>query len=287
MGNGYLTIQEQTKKEHIAFFRNGLKEGKWRYFYKSGVNLRIANFKNDKRNGKWSVFFDTGKLDHEGKFKEDKEDGMWTSWYEENERINEKGLFKMGVMDGKWNGFYDNGNQKFTANYSNGIKHGEYIKFYPNGRTGIKETYNHGLLEGKYEAYYDKGFFLREKGQYKLVKPTVDNVRNTLDTIIIKNNGDTIRVEKDPLIKFRERQNKSLKDGLWIVYFDGTNTPYQKINYVNGRLSGSFITYYSNGNKQSKITYKNGRKNGISKFYDKNGKLVKRLKYILDNKIEK
>ena len=192
----------------------------------------------------------------------------------------------MGAMDGKWEGFYNNGNQKFIANYNNGIRDGGYIKYYPNGRIGIKETYNNGLLEGKYEAYYDKGFFLREKGQYKLIKPALDKIRNTLDTIIIKSNGDTIKVEKDPLIKFREKQKESVKDGLWIVYFDGTNIPYQKINYASGRLSGSFITYYSNGNIQSKIIYQNGRKHGFSKFYDKNGKLVNKTKYILDNKVE-
>ena len=196
------------KKEHIAFFKNGLKEGKWKYFYKSGGKLRIANFKNDKRNGKWSVYFENGKLDHEGKFKNDKEHGIWTSWHEKNERINEKGSFNMGIMDGKWEGFYDNGNQKFIANYNNGIKHGEYVKFYPNGRIGIKETYSNGLLEGKFESYYDQGFFLREKGQYKLVKPALDKIRNKLDTIIVKSNGDTIKVEKDPLIKFREKQKE-------------------------------------------------------------------------------
>ena len=93
-------------------------------------------------------------------------------------------------------------------------------------------------------------------------------------------------MEKDPLIKFRKKQKESVKDGLWVVYFDGTNTPYQKINYSNGRLSGSFTTYYSNGNIQSKILYQNGRKNGFSKFYDKNGTLVKKTKYILDNKVD-
>jgi antitoxin component YwqK of YwqJK toxin-antitoxin module len=192
----------------------------------------------------------------------------------------------MGVMNGRWEGFYNNGNQKFIANYNNGIKNGNYIKFYPNGRIGINETFNNGLLDGNYESYYDKGFFLREKGQYKLVKPKTDKIRNTLDTVIVKSNGDTIKVKKDPLIKFREKVSNSVKDGLWTVYFDGTKIPYQKINYVKGRFSGFFTTYYSNGNIQSKIKYKNGRKNGPSKFYDKTGKLVKKVKYTLDNKLD-
>ena len=120
----------------------------------------------------------------------------------------------------------------------------------------------------------------------KLIKPTIDRVRNKIDTVIVNKNGDTLKIEKDPLIKFREKQKESVKDGLWIVYFDGTNIPYQKINYVNGRLSGVFITYYSNGKPQSKIIYQNGRKNGISKFYDKNGKVIKKTKYIMDNIVE-
>ena len=176
----------------------------------------------------------------------------------------------MGVMDEKWEGFYDNGNQKFIANYSLGIKHGTYTKFYTNGRSGIKSTYNNGLLDGSYEVYHDQGLFIREKGQYKLVKTE----------------QDTVRFKRDALREFRQELKKSVKNGLWTVYFDGTDIPFQKINYSNGRLSGLFTTFYSNGNVQSKINYQNGRKEGYSKFYDKNGKLVKKVKYKLDNKVK-
>ena len=114
-----------------------------------------------------------------------------------------------------------------------------------------------------------------------------DTVRNNLDTVLVNKKGDTLKIKKDPIAAFRSQQNQSVKHGQWIVYFDGTDIPYQKVNYSKGRYDGVFTTYWSNGKIQSSITYQNGRKNGIAKFYSKEQKLAAKIKYIKDNEIWK
>jgi len=51
--------------------------------------------------------------------------------------------------------------------------------------------------------------------------------------------------------------------------------------YVNGKMNGDWIWWYTNGNKKRYTQYKNGVKHGKSIYYYKNG--VKKSEIIYDN----
>ena len=51
--------------------------------------------------------------------------------------------------------------------------------------------------------------------------------------------------------------------------------------YVNGKLEGKSIKYYSNGNKMEEVMYKNGKMEGIARWYNQDGSL--KFEYIYEN----
>ena len=179
----------------------------------------------------------------------------------------------MGIIDGKWKGFYSTGNDEYIANYKNGLKDGYYAKHFSNGNPGIKCNYTNGLLTGSYEVYHNKGIFIREKGEYKVVAIKPDSVRAKLKGT-------------DVLSRFRTKTHKSVKTGKWIVFWDGTDRANQEVSYNDGMYHGKFTNYYSNGELKSIVPYKNGRRNGKAKFYNKKGEMLKKVKYKDDNTVK-
>jgi uncharacterized protein len=72
----------------------------------------------------------------------------------------------------------------------------------------------------------------------------------------------------------------SIKDGLWHTYFDGQMDALSLITpYVDGKIHGNMIQYYSSGKVKSKTKFSKGIKHGKMKVYDKNGEVIKTIKF--------
>ena len=122
--------------------QKGLKEGKWTYFFESGMKYREINFSNDIEHGEWKMWHKNGNL------------------YLEQKKM-------LGESHGYWKEYYENGNIKEIGEYYN-------TEYFPsdfwdeegnqlliNG-TGKKiEKFGHLELD-IYEQYYEKGKLINE-----------------------------------------------------------------------------------------------------------------------------
>ena len=122
--------------------KNGLKEGKWVFYFENGKLYREIHFCNDVENGEWKMWHEKGKL------------------YLEQMKIN-------GESEGYWKEYYEDGSIKEIGEYKNG----EYfpLDFWDEGgcqllKNGTGKKFEKlGYLElDIYEQYYEDGKFIKE-----------------------------------------------------------------------------------------------------------------------------
>ena len=63
-----------------GYYKDGLKDGLWTYWYKNGVKKREGTFKDGLKDGLWTYRYKNGYKRCDGTFKDGKEDGIWTYW---------------------------------------------------------------------------------------------------------------------------------------------------------------------------------------------------------------
>ena len=99
---------------------NGLGDGKWTWWYESGMNRQETIYKDGKKDGKQTAWYKkNGQINHEGSFKDGKKDGNWTYW-KENGQIRSELNWKDGKKDGNWTYWKENGQIRSESNWKDG-----------------------------------------------------------------------------------------------------------------------------------------------------------------------
>ena len=72
-----------SKKLSGSLTSTGQREGKWEFWYKSGLINSVYHYKNGKRHGLCTVYYENGYKRFEGTFRNDKRVEMWYFWTQE------------------------------------------------------------------------------------------------------------------------------------------------------------------------------------------------------------
>jgi antitoxin component YwqK of YwqJK toxin-antitoxin module len=87
---------------------NGLKQGEYKGYYKSGALKKLGYYIDDKLDGKYEEYFHNGK-----------------TYFIEN--------FKNGIQVGEYLKYYNTGQLKISSNYENNELNGKYESYHMNG----------------------------------------------------------------------------------------------------------------------------------------------------------
>jgi len=135
-------------------------------YYDNGSLKAQGIKKNGLKEGKWIFYFEGGKLFREIQFHNDIENGEWRMWHESGGLYLEQ-MKKNGKSDGYWQEYYENGNLKEKGEYKDGAYHPidfwdqEGVQLLKNG-TGKKiEKFGYSELD-VYEQYFEEGRFIKE-----------------------------------------------------------------------------------------------------------------------------
>ena len=80
----------------------------------TGKKKMEGQYKNGLKNGRWTYWYENRQKKEEGTYKDGKKDGAIAEWYESGQKKYEgtyKGVDGYGdsIKDGKWTDWYDNG----------------------------------------------------------------------------------------------------------------------------------------------------------------------------------
>lgn len=214
-------------------YKQGKKEGDFTEYFNNSVTIRsIIAYRNDLKNGPYKYYYRNGYLEKSGLFIETKNphsrgtkvvlDGICLEYYK-NGLLKSTSTYDKGIREGAWFTYYENGNLKEKSKYLNGLKsglwtykkqdgtlytqipykiilqdsisvsvkdgvekrwnngvlastevwvngklHGQRIGYYPNGVVGSRTDFVNGELDGKALEYYDNGN-LKSDRTYKII----------------------------------------------------------------------------------------------------------------------
>ena len=121
-------------------FKNGLRDGVQKDYYKSG-KLRWSDFfKNGKREGLYKRYYRSGKLELEMPYKDGKENGK-SKQYWENGNIMNEATYKNGVLDGPQKVYHENGVLKLEMTLKDERPIGDVLTYDEKGKLIGKERY--------------------------------------------------------------------------------------------------------------------------------------------------
>lgn len=157
----------------VAEFENGMYNGLYRHF-KNNKLTEEGTYKEGRKDGLFKYYTSSGKLREEKPYMEGKINGIVKSYYLNGKLEKEKG-YKMSEehgVDKYWE--YNDGDCRLTRdnNYKDGIPDGRQWSVISSNANGfIKECfYKEGRLDGKYSEIYTEGKGLnkiRQKGEYR------------------------------------------------------------------------------------------------------------------------
>ena len=98
----------------VGFYKNGLKSGLWKVYYKGGVLKEERYFKKNKRQGLYIGFYKNGAKNFSYTFLNDEYNGTNTVWASNGKKIEEHNYLN-GYEEGAQKTWYLNG--KIKSNY--------------------------------------------------------------------------------------------------------------------------------------------------------------------------
>lgn len=128
------SVEEPTA---IQFYKHGVRDSTWTWFYNGGKIKSIENYKNGKEHGERIEYYENGIKKYEAKYIDDKKVGKLSEWYE----------------DGKL---------RYTCEYANGKNNGKEIYYRQNGQIEKEGSFLNGEKKGRFVWYKDDGTISEE-----------------------------------------------------------------------------------------------------------------------------
>ena len=247
--------------------RGGLLNGLWTFWDNEGNLLETKSYKYGLMSGPYSSYHSNGHKLSSGVVIGNDENGnaimhgSWSFWNQDGLLI-EKVEFANGIRNGITKYFSDDGKQSAEILYQEGVPwNGEWVKWFKNGSQKELGYYVDGKKKGPWRGWYENG-----------QKKYVIHYQNSLRHGVFSEWAEDGRLTKD--IKYS--YDIPVSEYLVIYHGDG----YTEMNRRNGQLSGSWINWYSNGNKNEEGIYKEGEKGGVWNGWYRNGEKKYSGKYL-------
>ena len=240
-----IQFNDNGKKSLIGEYMHGIPHGKWTWFNISGKKERIVTYKKGIKDGPVSIWNDKEKKAMTGTYINDKKDGEW-KWYSDNKGLDSLIQFSNNQYMGKYKIWHVNGQKAVIGEYQNGIKTGEWKWYSINSNLDSTKTFTNGILDGQVQLYYSSG-----------------DAKSKVSNIIVEQLEETIKKVKHKI-------------------FPGDSKIKSNMTYLNGKLQGVKIDYYSNGQEQSSWTYDMGIRSGPFTVWNSSGLKKERGTYLND-----
>jgi len=264
---------------------NGLKEGVWKTYSKTGLLESTEEIKKGKLDGKYREFYENGNLKLEIDFVKGKQDGKFKLFYETGE-LQIEGIMKDNIHHGDYKLFYKSGKLHQEVNYINNLMEGKRLEYYESGNLKTEAEYFNGELNGKTVYYFENGK-IESEGEYK------NDKKEGEWKVYYENTGE---------LKIRYSEENGIINGKYILYYPSFEVPYElriknkEKNFiksesiiVDGVLEGEYRSYFSNGAKKEEGFYKDGKKIGKWNYFSEKHSfiVIKEILYENGEEIEK
>ncbi|MEL6924329.1 MAG: hypothetical protein AAFO94_09795, partial [Bacteroidota bacterium] len=167
---------EKTSDKKVEWFSNGavksylskdtsyseIPVGRIETFHESGRLKSFYTFSQQGiLDGPYQIFYKSGKQWEQGNYKAGKKEGNMKKWYT-NGQLAEDHQLTGGKIEGPFVRYYDNGQLWKSFNYTNGQLNGAYKKWWKNGQLAFDCTYQNNRAK-QCKKWNDEGQLIEPK----------------------------------------------------------------------------------------------------------------------------
>ncbi|UYZ62951.1 tetratricopeptide repeat protein [Hymenobacter weizhouensis] len=204
-------------------YRNGKREGEWKYYYATGKPLRRGTYRAGNMEGEWLRYFENGQVEARSVYENDELNGPLRLYNMQGELLLEK-----VYANGELLGFRSPGPD---GQASGDVKPlGAINTTFANGKPAASETYQKGTLSGARTYYYSSGQV------YRRAQNTPDGQLNGQLTTYYP----TGKVQEEEAYRFDELHGRCR-------YYRPDGTLEREETYRCGEKAGPTIYYNAQG----------------------------------------
>ncbi len=208
----WIKVDENKKKIYDGNFMNNSPEGKFIYYFESGVPKAITIFSQNGGVAYTKHFNVAGKMVGEGKYMNQNKDSLW-KFYDEEGKLLSEDVYLNGIKNGNFKVYYRNGQLSENKIWVNGKLDGPCTKYFENGTVKYKGQYSKDKVDGKAIFYYPTGNVSVDgfyKNDLKDGAWTYYNQDGTLNRKVLYENGVT-KDKSENVIFTKEEEEKAKK----------------------------------------------------------------------------
>ena len=302
---GFIVNRERINRKD----KNGLKQGKWIYFYENGVVRLEGTYRNDMKNGYFKDYDEDGNLVTVQKYIDDilqenvaelVELEVRTDYWP-NGQVKTVASYKDGVPEGVRREYSESGEIRMAYIFTEGImigegvlngdgsKEGKWKEYFKDGNLRAEGKYKDGKRVGEWKFFHENGqleqtgnysFDGQLNGTWRWYYPSGKLLREETyyegleDGLMIEYNEDGSVIAEGEYIE-------GLEEGLWIY-----ETEYYKEEgyYSSGLRNGKWKTWYDDRKLSFTGEFIDDNPNGRHTWYWDNGQVKDEGKYIMGRK---
>ncbi len=278
---------------HEIYRSDKIEDGLWRGKYASGQDSLVGTYKNGRKEGTWEAYHENGNTKSKILFKFGMPAGEFIEYYANGAKRSE-GAFgeskvdvSRGREEGHWREWYENGQLMSDANYANGQRIGQYSEWYENGQKKFEASYKllTTITGTQTSTSYSNGSFNgsrwtvdHEDRMEGPAREWYENGQLMSEGVYVKGNRDGLWKEyySNGNLQMEAIFDRSKVSGSVTEYFENgevRSTGFYEVAGRKKKRTGRWITYYSNGSRESEGEYiKNERVGRWQEWYE-NGEL--------------
>lgn len=241
-------------------YREGKADGKWTYYFRSGVPEKEYTCVDGLTHGRLVEYFPSGRVKFDQTFNEGEVHGYSVEYYD-NGKIKEQGWYQNGLREQQWLAWHQDGTLESDYYYRNGDLEGESVTYNYDGKKYTSFVYREGRPASF--AYYDE----RQNTRLEMKTPA------NLSRLIQKNDNGSVHTEMSVTCG-------QLDDKIAEYYPNGKLYYFQQL--LNGYRHGEYARYYPNGKPETNGRFVAGEKHGKWTWYYDDGTRSSEGKYVAD-----
>lgn len=285
--NGKYAEYEYNKLKCEGAYRDGRKEGTFKFYDSEGRVKEEKPYKDGKLHGAHRTFYTSGQLEREVNYRDGRQDGK-ELYYDYDGTLRREHNYRDGRQVGKQYSFIQGTHEYYETTYFNdqGLQEGDYTAIFTFGQPHITGRYANGQKDGVWTEIAESGDTLyiatyragREEGLQ--VRFSRETGTRTKEYYMKADRPDGLYREYDPdngeLIYEATYQYGRLHGKERRLVHDNRYDYWETSTFVNGRKTGPFESrYIKNDRVREAGEYRNGHRIGRWKLYDIDGRLEK------------
>lgn len=231
---------------------DGMPEGQWIYYYKSGTIQLMKNYSEGNLHGQYTAYYKSGRKSISCIYKNNDYDGYYVKYNSYGNKESE-GWYVDGQKEGNWFFYFSNG------------KLSNKTYFLHNNATGFEYDYAPDSML-KFKTKYENGFSKRIE--------QFGNDGKKFKTTVFDGNSDYALYYPDGKLRAKGVFKCNVLSGKY-TFFRKDGSLSSEFNYNNDVKDGKCVIYNSNGKLKKEGSYEFGEMTGFWKYYNYDGILIK------------